>query len=253
MRDHYGTPAEMLTCGLRGHVTYAPDDAGLADRLRGSTGLGPVWRCLRCGDFVLGPPRGRGTVDSAPMVLRGKALRQVIIVRALAVERWLRAAVIVFAAWAVWQFRNARGSIQAVVDRDLPLLRTAGFKVDQMTAVHELEKALSAKQSTLTLLVFALAAYALLEAAEGLGLWLLRRWGEYFAVIATSVFLPLEIYDLTRGLSPTRVATFAINVAAVVYLVVSKRLFGVRGGRAAYDAERRGEQLLELEQAAMLR
>jgi hypothetical protein len=44
--------------------------------------------------------------------------------------------------------------------------------------------------------------------------------------------------------------TFAINVAAVVYLLVSKRLFGLRGGRKAYDAERRGEQLLDIERAA---
>ena len=44
--------------------------------------------------------------------------------------------------------------------------------------------------------------------------------------------------------------TFAINVAAVVYLLFSKRLFGLRGGRAAYDAERRGEQLIEVERAA---
>ncbi|MDF2828903.1 MAG: hypothetical protein K0R01_2186, partial [Mycobacterium sp.] len=82
------------------------------------------------------------------------------------------------------------------------------------------------------------------------GLWLLKRWGEYFAVVATSVFLPLEIYDLSNGVTVTRVLTFAINVAAVVYLLVSKRLFGLRGGRAAYDEERRGEQLLDLERAS---
>jgi hypothetical protein len=47
------------------------------------------------------------------------------------------------------------------------------------------------------------------------------------------------------------VVTFTINIAAVIYLVVSKRLFGVRGGRKAYDEERRGEQLLDVERAAM--
>jgi hypothetical protein len=42
-----------------------------------------------------------------------------------------------------------------------------------------------------------------------------------------------------------------INIAAVVYLVLTKRLFGVRGGRAAYDAERHSESLLEVEAAAL--
>jgi uncharacterized membrane protein (DUF2068 family) len=241
---------ELRTCARRGHVTYAPDDDGLARRLSGTTGLGEVWRCLRCGDFVPGPPHGRGPADDAPLVLRGKALRQAIIIRLLAVERWIRALLIALAAWAVWKFHGAQGSIQATVDRDLPLLRNSGIKVDQMTAIHELERALATKPSTLALLTLALVAYAVLELVEGVGLWLLKRWGEYFAVIATSVFLPLEIHDLLKGVTLTRALTLAINVAAVLYLLASKRLFGLRGGRKAYDAERRGEQLLDVERAA---
>jgi len=49
----------------------------------------------------------------------------------------------------------------------------------------------------------------------------------------------------------TRGAAFVINVAAVIYLLFAKRLFGLRGGRRAYDAERRGEQLLEVERSAL--
>jgi uncharacterized membrane protein (DUF2068 family) len=241
---------ELRTCARRGHVTYAPDEDALAERLSGTTGLGEVWRCLRCGDFVPGPPHGRGPAEDAPLVIRGKALRQAIIVRALAVERWIRALLIALAAWAVWKFHGAQGSIQAELDRDLPLLRSSGIKIDQMTAIHELERALATKPSTLALLTVALAAYAVLELVEGIGLWLLTRWGEYFAVVATSVFLPLEVHDLTKGITLTRAVTFGINVAAIVYLLVSKRLFGLRGGRKAYDEERRGEQLLDVERAA---
>ena len=248
--DHGLNRWELHTCARRGHITYAPNDTALADRLRGTTGLGEVWRCLRCGEFILGAPKGRGPSDDAPLVLRGKALRQAIIVRALAVERWFRALLIGLAAWAVWKFRGAQGSIQAALERDLPLLRASGIKVDQMATVHELEKALATKPSTLTVLFFILVAYAVLELAEGIGLWLLARWGEYFAVVATSVFLPLEVHELAKGITITRAVAFAINVAAVVYLLISKRLFGLRGGRKAYDEERRGEQLLEVERAA---
>ena len=242
---------ELVSCALAGHVTYATDEEVLATRLSGSTGLGEVWRCLRCGEFTLGAPHGRGHAEDSPMIMRGKALRQAIVIRALAVERLFRAVVIGLAAYAVWKFRGVRGSIQATLDRDLPIFRAAGFKVDQMTAVHELEKALAAKPSTLVLLTLMLVAYALLEIVEGVGLWLLKRWGEYFAVVATSVFLPLEIHDLAKGITMTRVVTFTINVAAVIYLLISKRLFGLRGGRKAYDEERRGEQLLDVERAAM--
>lgn len=251
MRKDRGSRWELITCALAGHVTYAPEEQELAERLSGSTGLGEVWRCLRCGDFTVGEPHGRGRAEDAPMIARGKALRQAIIIRALAAERMFRAVVIALAAYAVWKFRGERGAIQATLDRDLPIFRAAGFKVDQMTIVHELEKALAAKPSTLALLTLLLAAYAALEVVEAVGLWLLKRWGEYFAVIATSVFLPLEIHDLAKGITMTRAVTFTINLAAVVYLLVSKRLFGLRGGRKAYDAERRGEQLLDVERAAM--
>ncbi len=99
--------------------------------------------------------------------MRGKALRQAIIIRALGVERLVRALVLALAAWAVWEFRGARGAIQATLDRDLPVLRAAGFKVDQMTVIHALEKALAAKPSTLALITGMLAAYAVLQAVEG--------------------------------------------------------------------------------------
>jgi hypothetical protein len=41
-----------------------------------------------------------------------------------------------------------------------------------------------------------------------------------------------------------------VNLALVAYLVVTKRLFGVRGGRAAHERERAGESVLEVEAAA---
>ncbi|WP_454561534.1 DUF2127 domain-containing protein [Mycobacterium haemophilum] len=249
-KDRGSNRWELVTCALAGHVTYQPDDEALADGLSGNTGLGEVWRCLRCAEFILGEPHGRGDPKDAPMIMRGKALRQAIIIRALAVERLFRAVAIGLAAYAVWKFRGARGAIQATLDRDLPIFRAAGFKVDQMTVVHELEKALATKPSTLAMLTLMLAGYAALEVVEGVGLWLLKRWGEYFAVVATSVFLPLEIHDLAKGITMTRVVTLTINLAAVVYLLISKRLFGLRGGRKAYDEERRGEQLLDIQRAA---
>jgi hypothetical protein len=44
--------------------------------------------------------------------------------------------------------------------------------------------------------------------------------------------------ELTKGISALKLVTFVINLAIAVYLVWAKRLFGVRGGRRAEDAER---------------
>jgi hypothetical protein len=86
---------------------------------------------------------------------------------------------------------------------------------------------------------------------EAVGLWLGQRWGEYFALVATSLFLPYEIYDLTVKVTWLRVGAFAVNLLLVVYLLWTKRLFGVRGGKNAYEARLRTESFIEVEQAAL--
>jgi len=61
--------------------------------------------------------------------------------------------------------------------------------------------------------------YSALLLTEGIGLWLERRWAEYLTVIATSSFIPLEIYELTRGVNAPTLVILAINLAIVWYLV----------------------------------
>ena len=63
-------------------------------------------------------------------------------------------------------------------------------------------------------------------------------------MVVTSVFLPYEIYDLTVKFTVLRLATFLVNLALVVYLVVAKRLFGVRGGKKAYEERLREDSIL---------
>jgi hypothetical protein len=84
----------------------------------------------------------------------------------------------------------------------------------------------------------ALIAYAVLEGVEGVGLWRTRRWAEYLTFIATTLLLPLEIYELLERVTVLRILGFVLNVAVVVYLIWAKRLFGVRGGGAEDERER---------------
>jgi len=65
--------------------------------------------------------------------------------------------------------------------------------------------------------------YAALLLTEGVGLLLRRRWAEYFTVIVTGSFIPLELYELARHVTVTRVVVLGINVAVVWYLVVVLR------------------------------
>lgn len=65
----------------------------------------------------------------------------------------------------------------------------------------------------------ALFVYGALFLVEGVGLVLRRRWAEYFTVIVTGSFVPLEVYELVRRADAGRAALLAVNVAIVSYLV----------------------------------
>lgn len=62
-------------------------------------------------------------------------------------------------------------------------------------------------------------AYATLYAVEGVGLWRERRWAEYLTLLATTSFIPFELLAMTRGVSPSKLFTVAVNVAVCAYLV----------------------------------
>jgi hypothetical protein len=123
----------LVGCARKGHVTYAPDEPGLRDRLMAPASAGTAWRCLRCGAFVTSGEHGSGPAAAAPLVRRGKELRSELILRVFAVERFLRFLVIGAAAYGVWRFKYDRAGFQRVYDSALPAIRALyqdlGFNV----------------------------------------------------------------------------------------------------------------------------
>jgi uncharacterized membrane protein (DUF2068 family) len=245
----------LYSCARKGHVTYEPDEPELRERLSAPTADGRAWRCLRCGSFVVGTPQDSGPAAAAPLVRRGKELRSELILRVFAVERWLRFLIFAAAAYGVWRFKDDQAGIQRAFDNDQPairaLYRDMGFDINHSRLVGLIQHSFTLDSRTLTWLAIGLAAYAVIELVEGTGLWLGKRWGEYFAMVATSIFLPYEIYDLTVKVTWLRLVAFAINLLLVAYLVWTKRLFGARGGKKAYHARLRTESVIEMEQAAL--
>jgi uncharacterized membrane protein (DUF2068 family) len=65
--------------------------------------------------------------------------------------------------------------------------------------------------------------YAALRLIEGIGLILRKIWAEYLVVIATGIFIPLEIYELIRRFTTLRLVLLLANVAIVLYLLSGLR------------------------------
>ena len=65
--------------------------------------------------------------------------------------------------------------------------------------------------------------YAVLYMIEGLGLWFQSRWAEYLTIVATGMFIPIEIYEVVQRVTVPRVGALIVNIGAVVYLAYRLR------------------------------
>ncbi len=241
---------ELVTCGLRGHVLpYWGAGDGEDDHLVRVMD-GQCWhRCLRCDGWFAIPPDAAGERDGAldreeiVIPLRGKPLRDRIVLRLIALDRVVHFLVLGLLGIAVLAFAANRATLRDEFYRVLAALQggVAGGPVQtsgHVGIVRDLDRLFSLRSGTLTEVGIALLAYAALEGVEAIGLWFAQRWAEYLTFLSTTILLPLEVYEIATKGSPLKVIGFLINVAVVVYLLLRKRLFGLRGGAAADEAER---------------
>ena len=61
--------------------------------------------------------------------------------------------------------------------------------------------------------------YAALFLTEGIGLWLLKRWAEWFTVIITASLVPFEVYEIYLRPTAIKVFVLIINLGVVAYLL----------------------------------
>jgi uncharacterized membrane protein (DUF2068 family) len=63
-------------------------------------------------------------------------------------------------------------------------------------------------------------ACSVVRFAEAYGLWNDRRWAAWVSALSGGAYLPIEAYELSKGLSWFRVAAAAVNVAIVGYMAM---------------------------------
>jgi uncharacterized membrane protein (DUF2068 family) len=255
---------ELVICAVRGHALVGSDAAELrpADALLArEDSAGTRWyRCLRCDSWLaLSPPAAPTRAfplerDEIELPLRGKPLRDKIVLRLIAVDRAFHLVVLGALGVLVLVFAADRGALRDTFYKVVADLQ-GGVSSGQAHAthglLHELDDAFTTSSSHLHLLGAVLLVYAAVEGIEAVGLWYQQRWAEYLTFLVTTSLLPVEVYEIVNRASVFKVIALVINVAVVVYLLLAKRLFGLRGGLAAERAEGERDQGWEaLERAA---
>src|SRR5947209_13921423 len=244
---------ELIGCGLHGHEILGTDAAALRpeDELFARESGGLHWyRCMRCDSWLALTPPEHPTRKYPPardeimLPLRGKPLRDRYVLRLIAVDRLLHFLVLSALAAAVLLFASDRAALNAEFTRILNDLQGGvggPLTTSKHGIVHDLQYLFAVSIRNLYLVGAAIAAYALLEGVEAIGLWFAKRWAEYLTFVATIVFIPYEIDELTKSVTVLKVLAFVINVAIAVYLLYANRLFGLRGGGKAEHAEREAD------------
>ncbi len=242
---------ELITCGLGGHIVVGTEVKEIvpADEavVREHDGL-RWYRCLRCDAWLPRQPPEQPTRDRLPprdeieVPLRGRELRDRYVLRLIALERAVHVLVFSGLAVAVFFFIGHRQTLR----RDYVAIMNSLFGSSQSSAARrgllgDFRHLLVISPSHLYEIGLLLVAYASLEAVEMVGLWLAKRWAEYLTFVATTTFVPFEVYELTESFGWFKVITLVVNLAIVVFLLVAKRLFGIRGGRRAELARRRAD------------
>jgi uncharacterized membrane protein (DUF2068 family) len=113
---------------------------------------------------------------------------------------------------------------------DVLLRATLALRFDPENRIINvlLEKAALLSPHRLREISFAIFLYAALDVIEGIGLVLEKVWAEYFTLILTGSFLPWELYEIIRHITPLKVVLILLNLLVFIYLaiVVNERVRG---------------------------
>ena len=136
------------------------------------------------------------------------------VLRLIAVIKFLKSAALI--ARGVGAFRSLHKDLGGLAEHWVEALR---FDPGSRYVVMFLAKVSNLHPDQIKKLGLVSFLYAGLFLAEGTGLWLQKRWGEWLTVIITSSLVPVEVYEIWRHASWMKVAVLGINLGIVGYLI----------------------------------
>jgi uncharacterized membrane protein (DUF2068 family) len=140
------------------------------------------------------------------------------VIRLIAAERFVRGLLLLAAGgYLLTHVGSDFGRIADHFIRRLELDTSRPFIRHLIDRLHRLHA------GTIVITGIAALGYGGLELVEGTGLWLDKLWAEYLTVIATSLLIPFEVYELIHKPSLLKAGGIVVNVAIVAYLAYALR------------------------------
>jgi uncharacterized membrane protein (DUF2068 family) len=150
------------------------------------------------------------------------------VLRLIAAERFLRGLLLLGAgAYLLFHVSSDFGSLADRLIRRVELDPREHYLHELVNRLHRL------RPGELRTAGLVALGYGGLELVEGAGLWLDQLWAEYLTIIATSLLVPLEVYELVHRPSFLKAGGLIVNLLIVGYLVYALRQRLARERRSA--------------------
>ena len=165
------------------------------------------------------------------MPLRGRPLRNLYVLRLIAVDRVIHFLVLAVLGVALVLFAGHQKDLRGDYIRILNSLQSSiGLIASHNGFLREINHFVNLSTTKLYLYGIGFCTYAALNAIEAVGLWREKRWAEYLTLTEVTLLVPLEIYELTISVTYLKIGALIVNLAVMAYLGWAHRLFGIRGG-----------------------
>jgi uncharacterized membrane protein (DUF2068 family) len=141
-----------------------------------------------------------------------------VVLRVIAIERCLRGLLLLAAGvYLLFHLNTDFGRLAERIIRSVEVDPRQHLLHRLVTRLHSL------RARELRIAGIAALGYGGLELVEGVGLWLDQLWAEYLTVIATTLLIPFELYELARHPTVWKAGGILINVLIVIYLARALR------------------------------
>jgi len=133
--------------------------------------------------------------------------------RAIAIFKFIKGAGLILLT--IGAFGLIHKDVEAVAEHAIGLVRMDPDGKYFRIVLRALAKIDDSKLEIISISAF---FYATLIMIEGLGLWYEKKWAEWLTIGATSLFIPIEIYEIAAHANWRRVMILVINITIVSYL-----------------------------------
>jgi uncharacterized membrane protein (DUF2068 family) len=136
------------------------------------------------------------------------------LIRLIAVFKVLKATSLIVVGFGI--LRLIQKDVGAQLEHYVAML---GFDPGSRMISHAIEQATNVSPHSLKEFGIVSFIYAGLFLTEGIGLWLMKRWAEWFTVVITSSLVPIEVYEISHHPTAIKIIVLVINIAVVAYLL----------------------------------